>query len=269
MQQFPSGNINWLFGCPDCKFEQSTLSPGVGAEVLGIETLRRKKFALILDVISDYVDPRGIKAIEVGCNRGWFLDAARSHGIDCVGIEPDLAAAAEARSRGHTVYDKLFPDALIDAGFPQTDVIVFNDVFEHLPDVRAAKTSIHQFLKPHGLLVLNLPNSNGVLYRLAKVFAQLGWSGPLERLWQKGLTSPHLSYFNPQNLELLFGADGCFSLLKTQRLDSLQIAGLWSRLRSGGQSRALSLLLYIPLALTAFFSRLLPSDIQLLVFRKA
>ena len=267
MRNLSDTKLYWLSRCPKCGFLTADLTPGVGAEIGGIETLRRRNFSAIIDLISTYQNVNTISALEVGCSRGWFLDEARDRGLKCVAVEPDTSAATETQKRGHTVYNGLFP-AVLSEQPNKFDLIIFNDVFEHLPDIRSAKASISDFLNPQGLLVLNLPDSNGVLYKAAEAFSYLGWYEPLERLWQKDLVSPHLSYFNRQNIGLFFTEDSHFSLLYADRLESMKVTGLWTRLRSGGQSVPISAFLYIPLVVTALLAHFLPSDIQLLVFKK-
>lgn len=267
MQRGTSPKLEWLNVCSKCDFSASSLSPGIGAEVAGIENLRKANFGSILDALKPYADVSLMSALEVGSSRGWFLDEARNHGLNCLGIEPDILSTVEAKAKGHTVYEGMFPDVLSRVQ-QQFDLIIFNDVFEHLSDIRSAKASIHQFLKPQGLLVLNLPDSRGILYKIAKILASLGWYEFLERLWQKDMNSPHLSYFNRRNLTELFTADGTFSLLKVDRLESMQIRGLWTRIRSGGQGKLISFFIYIPLLLIALSTCIFPSDIQLVIFRK-
>ncbi|WP_229466725.1 class I SAM-dependent methyltransferase [Pseudoduganella plicata] len=66
---------------------------------------------------------------------------------------------SKAAQRGFQVRQGYFPDALRpDETF---DVIVFNDVIEHIPDIGSALRACHEHLNPGGILILNLPNSRG------------------------------------------------------------------------------------------------------------
>ncbi len=160
------------------------MSPGSGSEVVGIENIRRENFIEILNIISCHRYLNDLYGLEVGCNKGIFLDESKKKGFRCIVVEPDIKAFTEAFGKGHDVLNGFFPEALL-ARNDKYDLIIFNDVFEHIPDISAAKIALNTMLTSNGLLVLNLPDSKGMLYRAAKLFAILGWNEPIEKLWQK------------------------------------------------------------------------------------
>ena len=257
---------SWLFKCPSCRFLKADLRAGGGADVEGVEALRRENFEIILDRLERLVPVNGLRLLEVGCARGWFLDAARRRGAVSSGIEPDGVAAEAAAKDGHDVRKGFFPDALNpDERF---DVIVFNDVFEHLPAPSKALEDCRRLLNSGGLLVLNLPSSNGIFYQIGNALDRCGGSFLLERLWQKGMSSPHLSYFNPANLVRLAGRHG-FEETARGRLKTIRLNGLWQRLRTGG-SASLPVRggIYLGVAVMTPLLRVLPNDITLHYFRK-
>lgn len=230
---------DWCFSCRACGFLQSTLRPNIGdpdasrildmqLRAIGLATLRKRNFETILDRLASLASPAQRVLLEVGCAHGWFLEAAVRRGYHAAGIEPDTPIAALAMSKGHDVTIGYFPDVLRPGA--SYDFIVFNDVFEHLPDPRAALVACKQRLRPNGLLVLNLPSSRGVIFRVAAILARCGIRQPYERLWQKGYPSPHLSYFHPDALTKLAQRAG-FKEVYRGTLDLLDRHGLWQRLR--------------------------------------
>jgi SAM-dependent methyltransferase len=230
---------DWCFACPACGYLASNLSPRIGDRassdvldeehrVLALVSLRRKNFDRILDRIDSMTSPDRRSLLEVGCAHGWFLDAAAQRGYAVHGIEPDAPIGALASGKGHEVTIGFFPDALPPGA--RFDIIVFNDVLEHLPDPRAALAACLRRLEHGGLLVLNLPSSNGVFFRLAAFLDRMRLSGPFERMWQKGFPSPHLSYFHPDVLTRLAQREG-FTEIYRGELDTLDRRGLWQRLR--------------------------------------
>jgi len=266
---------DWCFSCRACGFLQSSLLPNIGSpdassildmqlRVIGLATLRERNFERILDRLALLADPAQRALLEVGCAHGWFLAAAGRRGYATTGIEPDALVAAQAISQGCDVTIGYFPDALKPG--VTYDFIVFNDVFEHLPDPRSALVACRQRLRPNGLLVLNLPSSRGVVFQLAALLARCGIRQPYERLWQKGYPSPHLSYFHPDALAKLAERAG-FNEIYRGTLDLLDRHGLWQRLR---QDRRAS----IPgtaltwLAITAALPLMswFPADIALQIF---
>lgn len=90
-----------------------------------------------------------------------------------------------------------FPDDIFALG--KFGFIVFDDVFEYLPDPKAALTWCEALLALEG--VLNLPSNHGLICRLASLLARNGQLAYLERLWKKDFPFLHLSYFNPAVLQ--------------------------------------------------------------------
>jgi 2-polyprenyl-3-methyl-5-hydroxy-6-metoxy-1,4-benzoquinol methylase len=232
---------------------------------LGLKALRQENFRDIVHLARQLARPGARRLLDVGCAHGWFLETARD-GFEVLGIEPDAVVGGRTAARGLPVRQGYFPDAL-QAG-ETFDVIVFNDVIEHIPDIRAALQACHARLEEGGLLILNLPNSAGFFYRLSKLFARLGWRSPFERLWQKDLPSPHVHYFRPANLERLVATHG-FARVHSGELPSLRAKGLLERIRCAGNISGPSLYLQYAAVLCAIpLLRLFPSDIIVSVFRK-
>ncbi|MCW3028964.1 MAG: methyltransferase [Solirubrobacterales bacterium] len=192
----------------------------------GYELLRRENARVVLDRIANLRPVSGARVLDVGSAYGWFLEEAERAGASSVGIEPDERVAA--RSYGEVRIGR-FPDALVaDECF---DVIAFNDVLEHIPDVRGALEACRASLRPGGLLSVNIPTADGLAFRAAEVLARFGVRGPYERLWQRGLASPHLHYFSTAALVNLLGSCG----IRVRRVDQLSAIGrdgLWQRLHT-------------------------------------
>ena len=265
----------WLLRCARCHLWRSRLDEEeLGASRLhedereaGLEPLRRSNFERILDRLVRLVPRKGARLLEVGCGHGWFLAGAHARGFLPFGIEPDSPVAARARALGSEVREGLFPDCLREE--ERFDLIVFNDVFEHLADPRGALAACARHLSPGGLLVLNLPDANGTLFRLGSLLARAGSFALFDRLWQRGFPSPHVYYFRSRNLRALVEAGG-FDWVEETRLPSIQLRGLRARLRMDptlrGPGAALafgSLTLAYP-----FLRWVLPSDIFLQVYRR-
>ncbi|MFJ2427508.1 class I SAM-dependent methyltransferase [Pseudomonas sp. NPDC087804] len=270
-----TGIQNWHFQCSSCLYEKGALEPLINNSVShelvdekaresGLRDIRVRNFNKLLGVISS-LKPEGGCLLDVGCAHGWFLEAATTQ-FDVIGIEPDKAVFNETQSKGLPIRNGYFPDALKDD--EKFDVIVFNDVFEHIPSIDEVLQACHSRLNEGGILVLNLPSSEGVFYRLSKLFGLIGKIGFFERLWQKDLPSPHVHYFNSKNLTKLLGGYK-FSTIKTGTLPTLTLAGLYTRISYAGNSGFLSkLLVYLAVATSLPVLRLLPSDIVYLIARK-
>ena len=230
-----------------------------------LRPLRVANFARLLDALAPHL-ASGASLLDVGCAHGWFLEVAAARGYRATGLEPDHEIAARAKAASAPVIEGFFPEALpANAGF---DAITFNDVFEHLPDPHAMARAAQDRLNPGGLLVLNLPMAEGAVFQLARLASRLGAKGPLARMWQQGLPSPHLAYYTRRALLRLMAAHG-FEPVAQGRLPSLTTKGLWARIRyDRSVSAAKAAVLYVAAAGLTAVSAILPADIGYVVLRK-
>ena len=275
-QEVRADLLPWLFRCAGCGFERSSLGERIAspsareaiderarADALG--SLRQRNFRAIVEALGR-LRPRRGRLLDVGCAHGWFLRAAAADGWRASGIEPDERIAQVARSAGGEVRTGIFPAALAEG--ETFDAITFNDVFEHLPDVDEALRCSGRALVPGGLLAINLPDARGPFYRVARALARVGVRSPLERLWQNEFPSPHLSYFTAPLLRRLLLKHG-FSPVHGERLASVALRGLWSRLRYDRNSGLVgSAAVFAGTCALLPALKILPPDISLEIFER-
>lgn len=271
-----SGLLAWHWECPECGYESADLKPAIN-EVFahkqideqfrknGLQSLRIENFNKLAKAIVE-IDRGSGGLLDVGCAHGWFLEVAQKSGFQVLGIEPDSNVYNATIKRGLPIRQGFFPQVLSDNEC--FDVIVFNDVFEHIPDVETVLTGCRAHLKSRGMLVLNLPSSTGVFYKLARFLTKLGFNSFFERLWNKGLPSPHLHYFSKKNLHKLLRDNG-FEVISTGRLSALRLKGLFTRISyTGNNSLPVRLFICLAVALTLPIIALMPSDIIYLISKK-
>ena len=270
-----AGLAFWHASCPVCHYESAALFVAINRHTeveineaereAALKAIRLESFRAIVQFARRHVRQGGRRLLDVGSAHGWFLETARAH-FEVLGVEPDAVVGARAAARGLPVRAGFFPDVL-DEG-ERFDAIVFNDVIEHIPDIRSALGACWQHLEDEGVLILNLPSSRGFFYRFSKLMARLGWRMPFERLWQKDMPSPHVHYFSPDNLAKLVAGQG-FELLDCAELPALRAKGLRERLSYAGKVSPLSLWLqYIAVMCAIPVLRIFPSDIVVCIFRK-
>ena len=265
----------WHFTCHSCKYEKGNLDPVINelsphklvnetVRETGLRDIRVSNFQKLINVISA-LKPSGGKLVDVGCAHGWFVEEAMSR-FETLGVEPDEAVFNATSARGLPVRQGYFPDALKDG--EMFDVIVFNDVIEHIPDIGKVLSECYSRLNSGGLLVVNLPSSDGVFYKISRLFSGLGKFRYFERMWQKDLPSPHVHYFNSKNLSELL-AKNSFATIKTGTLPTLGLSGLYSRISCAGNLGKFStVVIYCAVACAIPVLRLLPSDIVYVVAKK-
>jgi SAM-dependent methyltransferase len=254
----------WVYDCPSCGFSRSTLRPGAGRGVEGLEVLRRQNFAKLITKISAHLDLNEKRCLEVGSAEGWFLEALRGQGAQTVTLEPS-DMADDLAAKGYETIKGFFPDDIPTGR--SFDLIAFNDVFEHLDDPIAAIQSCEEHTADDGIVVINLPSNKGVFYRVAKILYRLGIKNPFERLWQVGLPSPHITYFSPATLRTLAEKNTSLQCLDTFVLPSITRIGLKERIEAS-YSGLPGLVIYWLLVMAIPLIKILPSDICVLVFKK-
>ncbi len=170
--------------------------------------------------------------LEVGPGPGQFLDMARDRGFACVGAEPDSEMAANLRARGHQVVEDVFPSSEFEGR--KFEVIAFNDVLEHIVDAHAVFEAAASSLAENGILLINLPNADGAMFRASAVFSAVGWEAPYKRMWQYGYPSPHVHYFTPKLLQRISSKFN-FQEVASGALPAISLRGLSSRVGYTGE----------------------------------
>ncbi|WP_282295832.1 class I SAM-dependent methyltransferase [Stenotrophomonas sp. PS02289] len=197
----------------------------------GLEHLRQQNFQTLTSDLGARVvraDGSRPRLLDVGCAHGWFLEAGREY-FDGLGIEPDARIASIAVAKGLNVRRGFFPDVL-DEG-ETFDLIIFNDVLEHIPDIDSAMRACARHLAPGGWVVVNAPSRTGVLYRISRIMAKLGMPATFDRMWQKGFPSPHVHYLDDASVAAIAGNTG-LRVSHIRKLPSMSSRGLYARIRT-------------------------------------
>lgn len=269
-----SGLVNWHYVCPCCKYEKADLALNINSlnshevidedsRALGLASLRKINFRTLLTKIKSYKDSG--RLLDVGCAHGWFLDVA-DETFRVSGIEPDYMISNSKKLRGFDIKQGYFPN-ILDSN-DKYDLITFNDVFEHIPNISLVLDACKNHLEDDGILIINLPSSSGIFYKTAKFFYRFGIMGFFDRLWQKDLPSPHLHYFNSSNLNDLLSKHG-FIIKENGNLSSLVFNGLYTRIMF---ARNISILkasfVYVCTLLLIPVLSFLPADISYVIASK-
>ena len=196
--------------------------------VVNLHNIRSKNFGMVLNQLDRVTGNGALSILDVGCASGAFMSLAKERGYHVTGIEPNEAMFLAASERGLKVIHDYFPTQT--ALTEKFDVIIFNDVFEHIPDINLTLEHCRSHLKPEGMLILNLPNSAGLVFRIAKVLAKFRVLGPWDRLWQVMFHTPHLHYFDFGSLNKLLKQHRFESITDKNEIPTVELDGLWSRL---------------------------------------
>lgn len=126
------------------------------------ETGRRTKARKIIEVLRHFTGRdsfEGMNVLDLGCSTGFIADELREAGATAFGVDIDVPGLAAASKRfgdrvGFVCGDGEqlpFPDESVD-------LVVFNQIYEHVVDPDAVMRDLRRVLKPGGVAYLGLGN---------------------------------------------------------------------------------------------------------------
>ncbi|MEE1610169.1 class I SAM-dependent methyltransferase [Microvirga sp. CF3016] len=267
---------SWTFYCARCDHWQSNLEPRIEStkihdsetveekedDIDFLRPVREKNYRKIIARIRNFSpDLRSI--LDIGCATGQFLKQAQAAGLAVTGVEPNPRLARTAQRQGLPVVQGYFPDA-IEPG-KKFDIIIFNDVLEHIPDAAGVLESCLNYLTENGVIVVNCPFSEGIFFKIGKLhFSPKLW----DRLWQRHFFTPHVHYFSEKSITYLAEALGC-NASKPQPLTTLTKEGTWERINldpSLGRAKKLAIWSVVTVGLPLIAQ--LPADTRFTILSK-
>jgi SAM-dependent methyltransferase len=115
-----------------------------------------------------------VKALDVGAGFGRVMHTMSAAGFDAWGIEPGAQFRELAISRGVPA-DRLNSSPMEEAKFPDAsfDFVSLYAVLEHLQEPAQAIERGMRWLKPGGILHVEVPSSNWLISKLANLFFRM------------------------------------------------------------------------------------------------
>jgi 2-polyprenyl-3-methyl-5-hydroxy-6-metoxy-1,4-benzoquinol methylase len=218
--------------CPEATFNKSLISDlNEETREKALINLRKENFQHIIRSIKKHSKTQS-HGLEVGPGYGWFLEVCKDHDIGCEGIEPETRFNEGYKKKGLEVTNGFFPQDLQEQ--KRYDFIAYNDVMEHLPDLQGIMKSNYNMLHPNGLLVVNLPQQDGIIYFISKIAYRMGVKSILDRMWQFNFHSPHLSYFTKRTLVALAKKNG-FDPIESFPLKTINLSEISDRIEQDNQ----------------------------------
>jgi 2-polyprenyl-3-methyl-5-hydroxy-6-metoxy-1,4-benzoquinol methylase len=98
------------------------------------------------------------KILEIGCGQANFSSQFVKNGVEVWGVEPDASAAKEASKELFKVFTGTIDQAIKDLPDIYFDVIIINDVLEHLTYPLEVLKKLKIKLKENGVTVTSIPN---------------------------------------------------------------------------------------------------------------
>jgi SAM-dependent methyltransferase len=167
-----------------------------------------------------FIPARRSRVLEVGCGEGTF-SASLLGTEETWGIEPTPAAEI-AKNRLTRVLRGTFDDVKGQLPAAYFDLIVCNDVIEHMPNHEAFFREIGRYLSPEGMLIGSIPNVR-FYEHLFRLLFEKDWTYTDEGI----LDRTHLAFFTEKSLRETIARCG----LKLVRLEGINTYPNWGRSR--------------------------------------
>ncbi|MHC1635121.1 MAG: class I SAM-dependent methyltransferase [Candidatus Methanospirareceae archaeon] len=126
-------------------------------DIRAIERGRR-----IIEALKPFLRGKRVKILDIGCGTGGIAIAFALDGAEVVASDPDETAlkigferALEEKAEVEWVIAMGEKSPFVDSSF---DVIICNDVIEHVESVRGLVAELYRLLKKGGILYLTTPN---------------------------------------------------------------------------------------------------------------
>lgn len=171
-------------------YPRKSLSPESIAEQAGAVRRpfsRLRRWWMGTDNQGQYTARPGEKVLDIGCGSGASLLEAQALGAQAYGVEADpnvehLAGALGLRIHQGNIGDRPFPELAFD-------LIVLNQVIEHIPEPDKAMMQVADRLAPGGRIVMVFPNRNSI------------WCRVMGARWINWHIPYHLHHFDRRSFE--------------------------------------------------------------------
>lgn len=135
------------------------------AAKVGLAFSKFRRWWMGSDNQGQYSARSGEKMLDIGCGSGLSLLEAKELGVEAWGIEADpnvkrFAEELSLRIHQGSVHDNPFPDI-------KFDLIVLNQVIEHIPEPDKTLQLLHSLLTKEGRVILIFPNVNSLWSKLS------------------------------------------------------------------------------------------------------
>lgn len=125
------------------------------------EAGRTQKAEKIIAVLRDYFgETKELSVLDVSCSTGIMCRALSDHFAKVVGIDIDAEAVSHARSQFSSGKLEFHTMDALNTSFPEGsfDVVICNQMYEHVPDGRQLLREIYRVLVPGGVCYFGATN---------------------------------------------------------------------------------------------------------------
>lgn len=152
-----------------------------------------------------YIPDAAVRILEVGCGEGSFCNLLKSNNREIWGIEINPEAANKASNECDKLLIGDFENIYNQLPEGYFDVVVFNDVLEHLYSPWKTIRLVKKLLAPEGLLVTSIPNFRYIDNLVTEIIIDKDF-----RYKPEGgiLDDTHIRFFTSKSILRMFSEEG-------------------------------------------------------------
>lgn len=156
------------------------------------------------------IQKKGI-VLDVGCSSGLLMQLLKKKGYDVYGIEPNK----NAWNKVYKYFNKNVFYGTLNSyekkkNIPEFDIIIFNHVLEHIEKIHEQIKIAKKLLKPHGLLIVGIPNVRNIIFMLR------------QKYWEPLMPKEHIWHLTDHYMQSLIEELGFKTILKQYSDDKRQ-----------------------------------------------
>ncbi len=171
-------NKHQIIKCDDCKVIFNAVFPQKseldsyyseeynysGSEIIETEFRRVSRIPEQIELIStiNKIKKTPAKMLDIGCDKGFFLDEARRFGYDVAGIEPSKTGKKYSMNNGIQIFDS------INEINSKVDIVTLFHVLEHFENPVKELNKIKNIISEDGIIIIRVPDFGSFYSRLLK-----------------------------------------------------------------------------------------------------
>lgn len=150
---------------------------------------RMPEFIKLISFINKYKSTPA-SLLDIGCDKGFFLEFSRHFGFEVFGVELSESARNYAQNLGLNVFENL------ESVNRKFDIIVMWHSLEHFPNPKQGILDIKKLLNDDGILLIRVPNFDNI------------WRRIFGKNWIWFQPQSHYFHFSPTSLKNLLNETG-------------------------------------------------------------
>ena len=174
----------------------------------------RRRFLNITGLFEELI-PKDASILDIGCAEGFLLDMLRNHGYEKVyGIEPSKDCVNYARDNLHINVTFGGLSDMDGLGSNRYDVIILEQVLEHIMSPENAIREMLKFLKDDGILCIGVPDLDSFVDQTD---------------FYRQFSTEHINYFSVCSLKNLMKRHGLRKLISKRDTEEDTFVSFWQR----------------------------------------